>query len=427
MSKELRISGFARQFFGFYFVVVFGLLYSSFSNAACSWQSTGISSSVVTTDLVLNSSSYRMIANRSWYSDRNFPPGTLMAVDSFRMNGFVCTGLPELNTQKIDVVYIPPVGATPSGAGYLVAGHAPGVAMKVEFLNSAPHPEGIYLGTSTGAVVGSILTNRGGLPSFSIRLTLVKTGKFLDQNGMKQFEPVIWFPDGLGWFRYYAAGDPTRVSAAGNRLVMGDVLNPQRTDSYLGVAMMPICKLNSLGDMYLTSNAVVRLQPVSNSDFSGVGPISFSSRALPFKFHCERTVNTRAFVTFDASFPFNAGMDGVGMPDANSDIGVQILMNDTPVRFGGRSSELPWNKIRFDDGKYPMYHPLEGFLTRQGMYCFSDCGDTVSGPNWVDGGAAEGFNLGVEPIITFRYYQTSNQRPIPRKFAVPFTISLDWD
>ncbi len=423
MFKEMRVSGFLSKTSGFCFIVVLGLLYSTFSLAACSWKGSGIFSSVAATKLELNSSSYRMIAHRNWYDDRNFPPGTLMAVDSLTMAGFLCNGLPELHGQKVDVVYVPPPGATPSGAGYLVTGNAAGVAMKVEFLDGTPHRDGIYLGTSAGAVSGSILTTRGGLPSISIRLTLVKTGKFAPLVGTNA---TVWFPNGLGWFRYYSASDPLLVAAAGNQLVMDDVLAPTHHSGYVGLAMTPSCSLSYLGDISPITNSVVHLKSVSSSDFLGVGPINLSSRALPLKFSCEASISTRAFVTFDANFPLNAGVNGVAMPDPDSDIGVQILLNEAPVRFGSRSSELPWAKVRFDDALFPVYDVFEGFLTRQGKYCVNDCGDTVSGPNWVDG-AVQGFNLGMEPVITFRYYQTSNSRPVPRRFTVPFTISLDWD
>ncbi len=405
---------------------VIGLLYSPFSVASCSWQAPGVISSFQQTDMELDSSSYRMIANRNWYDDKYFPAGTLMAVDNLALKGFVCNGLPELADRKVDFVYVPPVGATRSGSGYLVAGNAPGVAMKVEFPARGDHLHGIFLGTSTGSAAGGGLTSRAGVPSFSMRLTLVKTGKFSSSTDVTMFEPAVWFPDGLGWFRYYAAGDPTLVAADGNRLVMGKFLRPGGLNSYAGGAMYPVCQFRYLGDVALVANHVIRLQSVSASDFSGIGPIDRATQRLPLKFYCAGTVNTDVYVSFDAHFPLHGAVEGVGLPEPDSDIGVQLLLGDVPVRFGERSSALPWSKVRLDQQMEPVNHAVGGFLTRQGAYCRNDCGGTMTGSNWVDGGAVKGSNLGSEPLITFRYYQTSSRRPVARTFSVPFTITMDW-
>lgn len=430
MFKELYGSIFAIKFFALCLSLFSGLFYSPFSLAACSWQAAGIMSATNTTNLKLNSSSFRLIANKLWYEDRLFPPGTSMAVDTLSLKGFICIGLPELVGKKVDFVYVPPIGATPSGAGYLVPGNTQGVAMKVEFLTGSSHPHGILFGTSTGTVSGAILSSRAGVPSISLRLTLVKTGRFVSSDNLKWGTHIVWFPEGLGWLRYYAEGDPALVAAAGNQLVMGDFLEPNIPGgrfNYPGAAQTPLCTADYLGDVPLNTKKVFRLQPVSSSDFSGAGPIDRAAQALPLKFRCQGTINTDALVTFDASFPLNGGANGVGMPEADSDIGVQLLIGDVPVRFGAHSAPLPWSKVRMEDQLNPVEDIFEGVLSPQGLYCLADCDDAMAGPNWVDGGAAQGFNFGMEPLITFRYYQTTSQRPLPRKFSVPFTITMDWN
>ncbi|MGY4534060.1 hypothetical protein ACVW0Y_003198 [Pseudomonas sp. TE3786] len=396
-----------------------GFLYSNLASASCAW-SGAAASYAVKNPIVFETSGYKMLANKNWYNDSRYPVGSLMGQDTVTLVAKNCGSLTELSGNRINVIYSPPANAVSYGSGYRIPTSAPGVAINIEFPGGTATAGGILVGTSLGIVTsGGLLTPTGSrIPPVKVNLSIVKTGPFSNSN-----DGAIRVDGGLGWFRYSSATTSGLVSVSEDQLQFPTKYSSAREGDYLGYTSSPICHLNSLGSVSLaTGPKVITLSPVSTGDFSGIGAIAKGAKSQQFTFTCLGTADTKPTVYFDATFPFNNGLDGVGMPGADSDIGVQILLNDVPVRFGQNSPVLGWNLTPLNTGITDVFY---GFISPQGFYCRANCGTDMSNSNWVDGGAAMGNNDGINAAVTFKYYQTKNKAPDPKSFSVPFTITLD--
>lgn len=361
-----------------------------------------------------------MLANKNWFDDSRYPVGSLMGVDTISLKAQNCGGLVDLKGNRISVVYTPPANAQPYGVnGYRIPTSSPGVAINIEFPDGQAQGGGILIGTSQGIVsAGGLLTVNGSrIPPVTVKLSLTKTGPFTKGN-----DSAIKVEGGLGSFRYFSA-NLALVSSSEDQLLFPTKYSSGVEGDYLGHATAPVCHVNKLGDVSLAIGPkIISLPSVSTGDFSGVGAIEKGAKSQQFTFICTGTADTKPTVYFDAAFPFNNGVDGVGMPSADSDIGVQILLNNSPVRFGQNSPVLGWNLVPLNSGVTDVFY---GFLTPQGSYCLADCGGDMSGANWVQGGAGSGNNDGFDASVTFKYYQTKTQAPIPSSFSVPFTITIE--
>lgn len=389
------------------------------ASASCAWA--GASPSyAVKNPIVFEGSGYRMLANKNWFDDSRYPVGSLMGADAVSLKAQNCGGLADLKGNRISVVYTPPANARSYGSGYQIPTSSPGVAVNIEFPDGTAHPGGILIGTSLGVVSsGGLLTVNGSrIPPVTVRLSLSKTGPFTSGS-----DSAIKVDGGLGTFRYYSSTDSTLVSSSEDQLQFPTKYSSGVDGDYLGHATAPVCHVNKLGDVSLAIGPkVITLPSVSTGDFSGVGAIEKGSKSQQFTFTCTGTADTKPTVYFDAAFPFNNGVDGVGMPSADSDIGVQVLLNNSPGRFGQNSPVLGWNLVPLNSGITDVFY---GFLTPQGSYCLADCGTDMSGANWVQGGAGSGNNDGFDAAVTFKYYQTKTQAPAPSSFSVPFTITIE--
>ena len=396
-----------------------GLAQAPSASAACGWrQSNGDVTSPAGGPIVLNSLGLTLIANKHWYEDGRFPVGALMGTDETRFSSYGgCTNLRELAGSRLELVYVPPAGAVPQGQGYRLKPNALGVAVDIQFATGTAHPAGLALAQSTGIVgAGGVLGNLG-LSPVPLRITLVKTGAFASDGA----QSLLSMPGDLGWLRYYRAGNANVVAVSDNvlRLPSGYGANQQ---DYMGRALAPHCRLTRLGDLTPAGNTVIRLAAVSQRDFLGPGAIDRGTRTQRVGFACEGSDHLKPVLYVEATYPFNNGVNGVGMPERDSDVGVQLLLDDQPLPLGTPSSALGWNPVALGSS---LADGQGGFVSAQGRYCLGNCGDDMSGAAWVNGGAASGDNLGREPRLTLRYYQTTRQTPAPRTFSVPFTLSLD--
>lgn len=426
---------FSSLLFKFFFIsaMLIGLL-PKYALAGCNWSTganLGVQGGISSPDVMFELATFKMMSFKFWSNDERFPVGSLMGIDTFTLNGLFCAGFPELKGDRLDVVYAPPVGANPYGAGFIVPSSADGVALAVEFPSGSPHPGGIFLGTSAGNVTnGGLMQANAGLPSIPIRLSLIKTGPFTATHSTAA--SVIDFPGGIGWFKYYATGNPSLVSKEQNRLRMDYSLTPASNRGLTATVSAPVCELIKLGavtllDLPSVVRPNIKLSPVSASDFTMMGPIDKAAQVLQLRFQCTGTISTKASVSFDAKFPHNGGVDGVGMSEDSVDVGVQVLLNDIPVRFGQYSAPLAWNIRTYKEHGWNVSDLRYGPFDPQGLYCVKDCGQDMTNSNWTDGGAAYGDNASVETPITFKYYQTTNARPEPQDILVPFTITMNVD
>jgi hypothetical protein len=374
-----------------------------------------------------------MLANKKWYNDTRYPAPALMGLESVTLTARSCTGLVELGGHRISAVYIPPSGAvrSPSGTGYRIGSGVAGVVFEVDFPDGKSHPDGGILlaaqdpsESQTVLPISGIINLASGR-TFIVKLTisLVKTGDFGPGYG-NVANDIKLPPDGLGSLQYYSITDTSKKSNSINVMVFPASYGG--THSYwLAAVGTPTCRVFRLGDAWLTggpaSPGVIRLPSVNNLAFSGPGATDSSSDTRPFIFQCHGTDLTHPEVYFDANYPLDGGVNGVGMPSANSDIGIQILFNNGAVKFGVNSLPLQWSKNPYS----ALYDPIYGWLEASGRYCLKDCGTSMSGANWIDGGVGYGTNEGFEANVTFKYYQTTSKRPAPGQFSVPFTVTLD--
>ncbi|WP_271193298.1 hypothetical protein [Pseudomonas turukhanskensis] len=297
--------------------------------------------------------------------------------------------------------------------------------MELNFSNGVAHPDGVLLGSSTplATVSPTGAFNFGSsVNNVPVTISLIKTGEFGSGYGMGANN--IRFPDGLGSMQYYSSTDPGVKSSSINVINFPDTYGLGGTDShYLAAVGTPYCEVLTLGNASLVaaSPAVIQLSSVSSSAFSGIGAIDSGSSTRKFRFACHGTDETQPKVYFNATYPLGGSVNGVGMPSADSDIGIQILLNNVPVEFETYSSPLQWTK-----NAYAPYNPKEGgTYLASGYYCLKECGTSMTGANWIDGEVGTGNNDDIDVNVTFKYYQTTDARPAPSQFSVPFTVTLD--
>ncbi|GLK87070.1 hypothetical protein GCM10017655_01320 [Pseudomonas turukhanskensis] len=265
------------------------------------------------------------------------------------------------------------------------------------------------------------------LPRLVIQVSVVKTGPF-DPYGLNAQVTHLAWPDGLGWIRYFDAELPENYAISQMSVAMGPMA--VQGSGYPGSAVRTFCHFGRdprvrtlVDDRALGEGAVITLPSVKRSDFAGIGASGPGAISGSLAFHCVARAGTEVKVSFDAVFPLGKGLEGVGMPEANSDIGVQILLAGLPVQLGVNSQQLGWNFRR--SSSYPQ--ELDD-TTVQGRFCIANCGTDASlaDLNWIEGDGGTANNMAMETTVSFRYFQTTHQRPAPRSFSVPFTVTLDW-
>jgi len=338
----------------------------------------------------------------------------------------MCSDLYELSGKLLDVIYYPPANSSPRGSGFMVPSSADGVSMFVEFPSGSVRAGAVLLATSSETVRpgGQLLLNRTGIPPVPMRLSLVKTAPFSGDTA----NAIVHFPQGVGFIKYFAAGQ-VDMSAADNQLVLSALLNPAVANdaSRLANAKSPACQAHDPTRTGMNTLSTIQLASLPATSFVGPGATEIALHRRPLLFSCEAALDSVVSVSFDAAFPLNNGVEGVGMPSATSDVGVQILLNDSPVAFGQKSSALPWAPVSYDGLGRGYVDPASGTVySSHGYYCRADCGEQMAGANWLDGGPAWGSNRGIGGAsLTFRYYQTTADTPAAQQFSVPFTISMD--
>lgn len=397
---------------------------SSMASASCTWGGASLPNSF-STPIVFQTAGFKMLANKRWYDDSRHSVGTYLGMSLTTLTGTLCTNLRELKGQQAAVVYAPPSNAIPSGSGFRIPTNAAGVAIEIEFPNGTAQNGGIYLTASAGKVSAS-----GGLTQASakfapvpVKLSLVKTGSFsVTTNDSTKGEITV--PGGLGWFTYRGVQDPTLIAGAQDQLLMPARYNAGGNNvTYNGFASAPSCEILGFDKIPLNSGSkVISMSPVSTSAFQGLGPVDASSKSHQFRFSCKGVADTKPAIYFSATYPLNTGVEGVGLPELGSDIGIQLLLDDVPVRFDVLSKALSWNVNALDNDLTDQFY---GVLKQQGWICRKNCDEDMTGPNWENGGAASGNNDGLGATVTFKYYQTTTASPQPRDFSVPFTVTLD--
>ncbi len=399
--------------------------FSPLARSNCSWNP--VSEVAFTQSEIRFTGLARWLRKTLWVDERRYPPGTLLALSTVSLSPAMCTGLTDLRSKFVDFVYVPPLNAMRADNGYLIPATARGVALKLEFPEAqGSHRHGLLLSTSSIPVTpaGALLAT--GVPRLNMRVAVVKTAPFepLAANGQSH---LAW-PSGLGWIRFYDQDQPDICSVNDIAIAMG----PEAVEvtGLPGTAVGAYCRLGRdparggvrSGDV-LRPGSVIPLPPVRLSDFTGPGPLEQGSQEVPLFFSCIARAASEVKVSFDATYPFNGGLDGVGMPAPDSDIGVQIVLAGQPVQLGVNSLRLVWNFI--PSTGYPL--EVQG-RSVQGRFCIAGCGAQTSqtNPAWVEGDGGTGDNEGMEAPITFKYFQTTRRRPLPNAFSVPFTVTLDW-
>lgn len=346
-----------------------------------------------------------------WIENDKYPIGTLMGVpttDSLKTN--VCRDYTAVKDHFIAAVYEPPANAQPYANGYRIpAPNNPGITAEVLFSNGgSPLPPGpggglLIWSSSSKVTTSGVLLGVNSLPRLDVRITLIKSGPL-------EHDVRVYWPN-IGTIRYYstdttpAIQDPTfnelTITPDNNNLVESAVSN------------RPACKIDT-GVQNSLKGETILLSPVSQNDFKGVGAIDKSVAARTFHFSCTSfDGDTKPTVTFDSDYMHNGGVDGVGLPAASNDVGIQVLSDGVPVKLG-----VPL----FMD---LVFQPAPPNIT-PGRYCLasSDCDDVN---NWKgQPGYKQEQTPGREPKITFKYYQTTGTKPKAQKITVPFTVTLDY-
>lgn len=369
--------------------------------------------------LIFEKSGYKLLGARYWYDDSRYPVSSLMGVDKFSLQPKACASLGGTFSDIIAIVYRPPANAVRGvGNTYRIPSDASGVTIEIEFPTGSPHPSGgLLLSESRNAAVNGAITDvRAQFPPFVVRLSLVKTAVFSSE---RKSQPIT-FGNGLGTITYY--GKSTSQQASSENAVQ---MPTYYADKYQAQAMAPSCKLKNVGGASAAAvDKIIKMSAVNTTDFNGQGAIEKSSKAAKLWFSCSGTANTKPTVYFEATYPLGDGNNGVGMPKEGSDIGVQLLFNKKNIKFGYPSSSLGWKTDLYNDTTITA--PNYGVLASRGSYCKTDCGDDMSGSNWVDGGARyNNDNEGFDSEITVKYYQTTDKTPKVQSFSVPFTVTLE--
>lgn len=407
---------------------VAGAFFSVGASASCDWGGASIPNSF-RSPIVFQTAANKMLGNKLWYEDSRYPTGSYMGMSLTTLTIAVCRNLRALGGHRANVVYMPPPNGVSMGAGFRIPTSAPGVAIDIEFPDGVPHSRGVLVATSAVAVPnnGTLLGTVARFPNIPVKMSVVKTGAFADVS-QQITSGNIRVDGGLGSFGYFSAQDANIDSATQDQLQLperyGVTAGPGMN---VGSARAPSCRFVSLGNVSLGDLAqTITMNSVSTNDFAGIGSgaITRSAKSQHLRFACTGTSNTKPAISFDASYPFNAGINGVGLPRPQDDIGVgvQILLNDSPVTFNVNSSPLLWNDAPLDTsvngGAY-------GQLHIQGAVCRSNCDVDMSGPNWGAGGASSGTNEGLDATVTFKYYRTGSKPIVPGSISVPFTVTLD--
>lgn len=398
-------------------LLVVGCVFSLTVSAGCSFDgaATAISPNIA---LVFEKTGYKLLGARYWYDDSRYPVGSLMGVDKFSLQPKTCSTLGSGFVSRIAIVYQPPSDAVRvSGNIYRIASGATGVAMEIEFPTGSVHLSGgVLLSESRNTAVGGGITEvRAQFPPFPVKISLVKTAAFSGDDSSR----AITF-NSLGTMTYYSATDSSQQASSNNAVQMPTYYG----DKYQAQAMAPSCKLKNVGGASADAiDKVIKMAAVNSNDFNGVGAIEKSSKSAKLWFSCSGTQSTKPTVYFEAKYPLGNGDNGVGMPKDNSDIGVQLLFNNQNINFGQPSSALGWKSDLYN---VSVVDPLWGSLAPRGAYCKINCGDDMSGSNWVDGGARyKNDNEGFDSAITVKYYQTTANKPKAQSFSVPFTVTLE--
>jgi hypothetical protein len=407
-------------------IVLLGALgFSPVALSNCSWNP--VSEVAFTQSELQFTGLARWLRKTLWVDERRYPPGTLLALSTVSLSPAMCTGLSDLRSKYVDFVYVPPPSAVRAENGYLIPATARGVALKLEFPEArGSHRHGLLLSTSSIPVTPGGVLLAAGMPWLNMRVAVVKTASFepLAPNGQSH---LVW-PGGLGWIRFYDQDQPDICSVRDIAIAMGPLavevtgLPGTAVGAYCRVGPNPARGGVRSGNV-LRPGSVIALPAVRRSDFTGPGPLEQGSQEVPLFFSCIARAASEVKVSFDATYPFNGGLDGVGMPAPESDIGVQIVLAGQPVQLGINSQRLGWNFI--PSTGYPL--EVQG-RSVQGRFCVAGCGAQTSQTSsaWVEGDGGIGHNEGMEAPITFKYFQTGRQRPLPNAFSVPFTVTLDW-
>jgi len=415
------------RYFPFFALALLMVICFSSSRAyagGCSFQ--GVNSSIVADDpFELRSLAFQMLEKKRWFDDRRYPVGSLMGVATALASGGNCR-LIDLLGHRVSVVYEPPAGTELGPGRYRIPTDHAGVSVDLEIQGTPYVAGGIKILESVGEVRagGNLSASNARWGNFSIKISLVKTASFGGEKG----DGNINFSKGLGTMRFYSLSQPYLSSASTTPVGMPSMINGP-LDDRRGLALPPACELTSLGSISFTNptgNSSIKLSAVSQNDFgTSVGAIDKSANSQKVYFACTGTDDTKPTIYFDTTYPFNGGNSGVGFAidtgtgKVRSDVGIQVLLNDVPVKFHQASDVLGWTR--------KLYGPIPGFpgISEQGLYCASNCGDSMTGPNWVEGGASFGSNADFDSQVTFKYYQTTSAKPAAGTFSVPFTITME--
>jgi len=329
----------------------------------------------------------------TWWEVGTLPVDSLMSDRTFqtmfRSNNCFSLGLP-LRNKLLKTVYEAPPGATVTGNSVILPSNIPGVGLRLQFpgATSMPQSDMLVVSTSSAKVsaVGIATT-----PSFSLRISIIRTGPIPPSAVVRK----VSFP-AAGAFRYYA--DDGTPSPADSNPVVVDVSAAANTISIAS----PNCRVFKIGSQ-TASPYVFTLNSVNVSDFDGVtgtGAITTSQLDTNWQFSCEGTSLNQPQVSFNASFPGTA--DGVGLPASGSPIGIQLLMNNTPVTFGHTYGDLPWTPLG---------------VSTSGQFSKDD------GVSWLTPTVGNGGPNTPIPL-TFRYYKNGTPL-VPGAFSVNFTITIN--
>jgi hypothetical protein len=407
-------------------IVALGLLaaaYSTLSTAAgCGWSIAGVqfpASGATAPSMVFDVQGKKMLFSRTWYNDDRYPVGSLMGIDSSTATQYqLCNQLNGAQAQTLVLVYEPPPGAMAysdgHGPGFRIPTSVAGVAMGVQFPSAVPYPPGLRVSMGSAPVFGTTLPPNSMAP-FTITLSVVKTGSFTAQHAGSH----ISVPGGLGRLRYATGNGFLSFDHA---LSMPTIYSGYEDGRQIGSASAPYCAFTSLGNRPFSGVApTITLGSVRSLDFTAPGSIDLGSRAAPLIFSCRSSGgNNRTTVTFQADFP--GGADGVGLPKADSEVGIQLLINDVPAVFG-RPLAVTWIRTPFT----PTTDKLGNTLANQGRYCtqLTNCSTDTTSPDWVLADSGVGSNSSTPVPVTLKYFQTGNQRPAPGRIRVPFTVTID--
>lgn len=369
-------------------------------------------------DIQFETAGRRFMANKNWMEDLRspLPIGTLMGSFETTATFYACnSAFQEMAGQWLHMVYEPPANGTPWGTGYRIPTTNPAVVMDLEFPGGMSYPEqkgSIMLSSSNVPV--SNLGVVSGFQNFPVRLTMVKVGNFSNAN------IKVDGPRDMGVFKYYGMQNG-KLANFRQRLGMPLHYGMGSTipGAYVGQAYTPFCNF-ILGGTYDFS--VVKLTPVNTNAFKGIGPADHPARAEGFGFFCRGSRTTQPEIYFEATHPLGDGSNGVGMETPTSDVGVQLLFNDVPIRLGPAFAlHVPTTMTPVPD----LNMGAGVWASPDGFFCLptSNCKADMT-TNWFKTEAAWE-RWPITAPVTLKYYQTTANRPKPGPLSVPFTITVN--